>query len=164
MPFDAAMEFEGINLETEVPEIFRISLPDGKMALVAPGETTPKHAAVNGIEVEGTSIRYFQVSKDSNEICGLGLTHISGLVTFFEPATFRLKRTSNNTSHVTTNTGFSLTEEWLGGEARCIEALTFDHQWLDVTDQCQPDSVPVQVVREWSDRNQRTLVDFRISI
>lgn len=109
-------------------------------------------------------MRYVQVSKDADEICGLGLTHISGIVTFLEPATFRLQRTPNGVIRVTTDTGFSLTDQWLGGQARCIETLTLDHQWMDITASCKSGSVPLSVVQEWSRRNQRTLIDFRISL
>jgi hypothetical protein len=162
-PFDPAQEFAGIRVETESPEIFHIRLPNGKAALVAPGETTPKHVTLNGVEAEGRDMRYVQASKDLNEICGLGVTHISGLATFIEPATFRLRRTPDGTIRVTTDTGFSLTEQWLGGQAPRIEAMSLDHQWMDVTANCQSGSVPDPVVKDWSDRNQRTLVDFRIS-
>jgi hypothetical protein len=163
-PFDPASEFADIKVEIESPEIFRISLPDEKTALVAPGETTPARATLNGVEVEGIGIRYVQLANDLNEISGLGLTQISGLATFSEPATVRLKRSPDGTIRLTTNTGLSLTNQWLGGDTRCIEALTLDNQWLDVTTQCQDGSIPTQVVRKWSDRNQRTLVDFRISV
>jgi hypothetical protein len=108
-------------------------------------------------------MRFVQVTRDLNEICGLGVTDISGLATFVEPATFRLKRTSDGTLRVTTDTGFSLADQWLGGHVRRVEAMTLDHQWMDVTANCQSGSVPLQVVQEWSDRNQRTLVDFRIN-
>jgi hypothetical protein len=162
--FDPAHEFEGINVEIESPEIFHVNLPDERFALVAPGETTPRHATVRGLDVEGVNIRYVQVSNDSSEICGLGVTQINGIATFDKPATFRLKRTSENTSRVTTNTGLSLSDEWLNGQARFIEVLTLDNQWLNVTAQRQSGSIPTQLVQEWSNRNQRTLVDFRISV
>jgi hypothetical protein len=163
-PFEPAHEFSGIKVEIEHPEIFRMTLPDGSSALVALGETIPKHVTVNGFDAEGSRIRFFQISMDSSEISGLGLTHISGLATFYEPATFRLRRISNSTIHVRTNTGMSLTDQWVRGDARCIEVLTLDHQWVDVTHYCQRGAIPTQVVQEWSDRNQRTLVDFRIDI
>ena len=162
--FDPAVEFAGIKVETEVPEIFRISLPDGSMALVAPGETTPKHVHVNGVDVDGIQLRYVRMGRDLHEIDGLGLTQISGVATFSEPAAFRLKRISNGQVRLTTNTGISLTNEWLHGDTRCIETLSVGNQWLDVTDRCQAGSIPTQLVKEWSDRNQRTLVDFRISV
>jgi hypothetical protein len=163
-PFDPVQEFTGIKVETESPEMFRVTLPDERLALVAPGETTSKHAIVNGLVIEGNGIRFVQVSNESNEICGLGLTHIKGIAAFDKPATFRLKRDSENTIRVTTNTGLSLTDQWLHGQARRIEALTLNGQWLDVTARCQSGSIPTQLVQEWSDRNQRTLVDFRISV
>lgn len=161
--FDPAMEFAGIKVELESPEIFLVTLPDRSLALVAPGETTPKRVTVNGLDVEGMSMRYVRVSSDASEICGLGVAHIQGIATFDKLATFRLKHRSENTNHITTNTGLSLTHQWLNGQARCIEVLTLDRQWQDVTADCQPGSLPTQLVQDWSDRNQRTLVDFRIN-
>jgi hypothetical protein len=162
--FDPAKEFSGIKVDIESPEIFRISLPDGSKAMVAPGETTPKRTKVKGIEVEGSRMRYVRMSEHLNEVCGLGLTHITGIATFDEPATFRLKRITGNIVQLTTNTGISINDQWLGGQSQRIEALTLENQLLDVTDQCRGSSIPVQVVSEWSESNQRTLVDFRISV
>jgi hypothetical protein len=163
-PFDPAAEFAGIKVKVEVPEMFRISLPDESTALVAPGETTPKHVKVNGVEVEGIRLRYVRMSKDLSEVDGLGLTQVSGVATFSEPAAFRIKRISNGQVRLTTSTGISFTDQWLHGGARCIEALSVDNRRLDVTDQCQAGSIPAGLVKEWSDRNQRTLVDFRITL
>jgi hypothetical protein len=162
-PFDPAVEFSGIKVEIESPEIFRVTLPEHRSAIVAPGETTPKRISINGIELEGTKIRYAQLTSDLNEVCGLGITRIAEIASFSSSATFRLTRASNGAVGVTTNTGVSLTDQWLGGKIRCIEAQALNHQWLDVTDQCQSGSIPSQLVQEWSDRNQRTLVDFRIN-
>jgi hypothetical protein len=162
--FDPPVEFAGITVNIESPEMFRINLSNQGMALVAPGETTPKRVTVNGIDVEGIRLRYVQVSKDWDEIRGLGVTHLSGLAAFSEPATFHLRRTSKKIIHLTTNTGVSLTEEWLKGAARCMETKTLNNEWHDVTDRCQPNSIPPQLVQEWSARNQRTLVDFRITV
>jgi len=162
-PFEPAYEFSGIKVELKSPEIFRVTLPDGRSAFAAPGETTPKRIRMNGIEFEGRKMRYAQMTTDLNEICGLGITHVDEVASFSSPATFRLKRASNATVRVTTNAGISLTNEWLRGQVRCIEAQTLDHQWVDVTALCQNGSIPLQVVQEWSKRNQRTLVDFRIN-
>jgi hypothetical protein len=134
------------------------------MALVAPGETTPKRVTVNGLDVEGSSIRYVQVAEDLNEISGLGLVHLSGIASFDKPATFRLQRTSENTIRVTTNTGVLLTTQWLGRKARHVEASTLDNRWLDITTDCASGSIPTRLVQEWSDRNQRMLAEFRISL
>lgn len=162
VPFDPSIEFAGIKVEIESPETFRVALPDGRLALVAPGETTPKRVTLNGIEMEGSNVRYVQMTTDLNEVCGLGLMHISGLATFSEPGTFRLKRTADGTIRVTTNTGISLMDQWLHTPVRRIEALSLDNQWFDVTPYSQNGSIPFQVVQEWRERNQRVLVDFRI--
>lgn len=163
-PFDPATAFAGIKVDTEAPEIFRISLPDERIAFVAPGETTPRHVKINGVTVEGIRLRYVQMSKDLSEIAGLGSTEISGVITFSEPAAFRLKRMSDRQTRLTTSTGLSLTNEWLHGDSRCIEALNLNQQWLDVTNRCQSGSIPMQLVKEWSESNQRSLVDFRITL
>jgi hypothetical protein len=104
------------------------------------------------------------VSQDTDEIAGLGLTSILGIATFSERATVSLKRMPGGQAHLTTDTGVSLTTEWLHGEARCIEVLRWDRQWLDVTDQCHSGSIPTLLVKEWADRNQRTLIHFRIRL
>jgi hypothetical protein len=163
MPFEPAQEFRGISVDVEYPEMFRVNLPDGRSALVAPGETTPKHAIINKLEVEGKQLRYVQVTQDLNEICGLNVTRIAGIASFSSPATARLKRASDSTIHLTTNTGVAFHDSWLPQGAHCIEAQTSDHQWVDVTDRCENNSIPSQVIEEWSERNQRTLIDFRIT-
>jgi hypothetical protein len=162
-PFEPTQEFGGIKVEIESPEIFHVTLPDNRSAIVAPGETTPKRINMNGIEFTGTRMRYAQMTTELNEICGLGITSIADIASFSSPATFRLTRASNGAVGVTTNAGISLADQWLGEKIRCIEARTLNHQWMDVTEQCQSGSIPTQLVQEWSDRNQRTLVDFRIN-
>ena len=162
--FDPAVEFAGISVDVESPEMFRVHLPDGTTALVAPGETTPRQIKVNGVDVEGNRLRYVSISQDLNQMDGLGPTQIAGLGSFAEPATVRLKRNSDGEIRLTTNTGMTFDEGWLHGTARCIEVQTFDNQWLDVTAQSQPTAVPTSLVREWAARNQRTLVNFRITV
>jgi hypothetical protein len=162
--FNPAKEFADIKVEVEYPEIFQVSLPDRSKALVAPGETTPQSVTVNGVDVIGRHVRYVRVSEDRNDICAMGLTDVFGIASFTEPATFHLERTTDGAIRVTTDTGLSLNEQWQGGRARFIEVRNLDHQWLDVTALCQNSSIPPQVVKEWSDRNQRTLAEFRISV
>ena len=164
MPFDPATEFAGIEVKTEAPEMFQISLPDQRMALVAPGETTPKHINLNGVDIEGIGLRYIQLSKDLDEIAGLGITRISGIATFLEAAAFRVNKLTNGQVRLTTNTGVSLAKQWLNGDARCIEIMSLDYQWLDVTDRCQATFIPTELVKEWVDRNQRSLVEFRVTL
>jgi hypothetical protein len=162
--FDPEIEFNGISIETESRESFRVTIPDGRSALIAPGETTPKRISLNGIEWEGTKLRYAQMTSNLNEICGLGITRIANVAYFTNPAAFQLRRESNRVVNVTTNTGFSLEDQWLPGRIRCIEVTSLDHEWVDVTRHCQNGSIPQELVQEWSDRNQRTLVDFRINV
>jgi hypothetical protein len=164
LPFDPGIEFGGIKVATELPEIFRVTLPEGRSAFVAPGETTPTRIKMNEVEFEGTALRYVQLTEDLDEICGLGITRIDKIASFTTPGMFRLKRESSGETRLTTNTGISLSEQWLHGQSRCIEVQTLDRQWLDVTALCVNGSIPLQVVQEWSERNQRSLVEFRIKV
>ena len=162
-PFDPASEFAGIRVDVETPEIFRVTLPDGKLALVAPGETTLKDATIHRTAVHGPAIRYVQMSPDLDEICGLGLTHIAGIASFSESASFRFKRTPDREIHLTTNTGVDLNENWIGVPARLVEVKDLQDRWLDVTERCHNGSIPVEEVNVWKQRNQRSLVEFRIN-
>ncbi|MGQ0603656.1 MAG: DUF2264 domain-containing protein [Anaerolineales bacterium] len=162
-PFDPATEFNGIEVSTQTLDIFHIKLPDGGTACVVPAETTPKKLTVGGIDVEGAGMRYARVQPDLSDVCGLGVTHVAGIVEFSEPGTFRLTREADGSSRLTTNTGVSLTTDWLGGAARCIEAHTLNGDWADVTERCGATTIPTDVVREWSQRNERTLIDFRLT-
>jgi hypothetical protein len=164
MPFEPSQEFRGIKVELEYPEIFRVNLPDGRSVLAALGETAPGHATINQLEVEGKQLRYIQMTQDVNEICGLGITRIAGIANFSGPATVRIKRARAGAIQVITNTGVTFTNQWLSGPVQCIEARTLDNQWVDVTARCENGSIPSQVVEAWSQRNQRTLVNFRIKI
>jgi hypothetical protein len=162
-PFDPAVEFRDIRVELESFECFRVPLPDGKSAFIAPGETTPNRININGFEWEGAKLRYAQTSTDGNELSGLGITRIANLVAFSKPATFRLRLDENGTAHLTTNTGIAFTHQWLHEPVHRVEVQTLDQLWIDITMQCSNDSIPPEVVNEWSDRNQRTLVEFRIN-
>ena len=51
---------------------------------------------------------------------------------------------------------------WLEARA-ALKRCTLDNQWLDVTARCDAGSIPLEVVREYSERNQRMMVDFRIN-
>jgi hypothetical protein len=162
-PFEPANEFAGIGVEVETPEIFRVRLPGDRLALVAPGETAPRHAALHGFDVYGPKIRYCQMSTNLDEVSGLGPTHISGVATFDQPAAFRLNRTPDKVIHLLTHTGVQLEEKWMGGPARRIEAKDLDNHWSDVTEDCQHGSLPVGLVDAWKEHNQRSMVEFRIN-
>jgi hypothetical protein len=140
-----------------------VTLPDGQLALVAPGETTPRRTRINGVDMEGPAIRFIQMSANLQEFSGLGLTDISGVVTFAESAAFSLRRSPDQVVHLMTNTGCHLTAEWMGGSIRHVEVLDLNHQWIDVTKASQHGSLPVELVNAWKECNQRNLIEFRIN-
>ena len=161
--FEPTKEFGGIKVETRFPETFLLTLPDGKEAFIAVGETIPIAPRLQGREIEGEAVRYVQISRGLDEVCGSGPTSISGIAAFSEPGTFRLKRTLDEI-RVTTNTGVSIHEAWLARGAQSICVLTSANEWQDVTASCQERAIPRDVVREWTERNQRTLIEFQIKL
>jgi len=162
-PFDPAREFSGIKVTKEGLAGFRLALPDGAAAFVVLGDVPPRTAAFDGIEIAGDGMRCVRLTHDRRDICGLGLTQIPGIVAFSSPATFRLRHESDESILITTNVGLSLATDWLGGPVRRVEALALDGAWTDVTQHCEGNVIPAKLVREWSGRNERTLVEFRVN-
>ena len=159
--FDPQEEFGGMNVEVEAGEVFRISYPGEGLARVAPGESPLRHTALAGIDIEGPSIRFIQMTADRNEFSGLGVTSIAGIADFSAPAAFRLRRTAAGGIHLTTDQGISLNKEWMGAADR-IEVHDLDARWQAISSVCQQDSIPAEVVAQWQERNQRNLLEFWI--
>jgi hypothetical protein len=163
LPFDPQSEFNGIGVEVETPEIFRVTLRDSKVAMVSPGESRPRRVELHGVEVKGPAIRYVQMDANLNEICGLGLTRIEGVAEFDMPASFRLRRSDDGEIRLLTDQAVALNKLWTKGGGH-FEVRTLNDQWQDVTADCSKDYVPDKVIMLWQERNQRTLVEFRIRI
>jgi hypothetical protein len=104
-----------------------------------------------------------KLSADRNEVCGLGVTSLEGLLEFATAATFEVKRESNMVT-LSTSAGATLNTDWLGGAAKQVEVKTLDGDWVDVMAHCSVNAIPAKLVREWSDRNDRTLVEFRLTL
>jgi hypothetical protein len=117
---------------------------------------------VGGVEFVGAGLRYARLQPDHSDVGGLGVAGVAGIAEFSAPSTFRLWREVGDGVRVTTNTAVSLTDDWLGGAARRIEVGTWTGAWVDVTNRCGGTTIPAEVIREWSQRNERTLVDFRL--
>jgi len=139
-----------------------VRFPDGGAACVALAETTPQSMTVGGVGFAGVALRYVRAHADLNDLSGLGVAHVDGVADFAEPTTFRLRRDLAGCVRLTTGAGVTLKKEWLGGVRR-IDALALSGDWVDVTKACGSCDIPAGVVREWAGRNERTLVDFRLS-
>ena len=163
VPFDPAREFAQVTVTALSTDSFRITLPDGEEAFVALGDAPPQSASLGKLSFEGDGLRCVRVSRDASRISGLGLKEVAGIASLSAPGTLQLMREAGNVVHVTTDVGFSLAAEWLGGPARRIEALALGGEWTDVTDDCRGAVIPPEVVRLWSRQNERSLVTFRLS-
>ncbi len=161
-PFDPEAELSGFVVAQQGADAFQVRFPDGGVACVAVAETTPKSMTVGGVDFAGVALRYARAHADLNDLSGLGVAHVGGVADFVEPTTFRLRRDLAGCVRLTTGAGVTLNKEWLGG-ARRIDALALSGDWVDVTKACGSNDIPAGVVREWAGRNERTLVDFRLS-
>jgi hypothetical protein len=161
--FDPAKELAGIEVATEGLAGFRLTLPDGAAAFVALGDVPPGATTLHGIAVEGEGMRYARLAQDHHDLCGLGVTQVAGIVAFSTPATFHLRRNADGSVHLTTNVAASPVTGWLGGPIRRVEVLALNGEWKDVTQHCEGNAIPAKLVREWSGRNERTLVEFRVN-
>jgi hypothetical protein len=162
-PFEAAAEFAGIRLSPQGAEAFRVTWPDGDTAWAALGETPPRHVELAGVAAEGEGLRCLRLSRDAQRICGFGLLRLGGIATLEAPGVLELAREADGAVTVKTDVGLSLAEAWLGGAIRRAETLTRAGEWIDVSDRCREASLPGSLVKEWAERNQRNLVEFRLS-
>jgi hypothetical protein len=161
-PFDPALEFDGISVVSLSNAAFRVTFPDGEQAFVALGDAPASSTSLAGISVIGEGIRCVRISRDTNQLCGLGVSSISDIVTLARPGIVHLSRNDNRTAQVTTNEGLSVAADWLGGNARQIEVLTLDNKWKDVSHEYQGNTIPPEVVRYWSQTQERMLIQFRL--
>jgi hypothetical protein len=162
-PFDPALEFDGISVLSLSSDSFQVTFPDGEQAFVALGDTPPSSASLAGISVTGEGMRCVRISRGIDQIGGFGISNVSGIVSLARPGLLRLMRNHDRTAQVTTNEGLSIAADWLGGHARRTEVLTLDNEWKDVTHECQGNMIPPEVVRHWSQTQERVLIQFRLS-
>jgi hypothetical protein len=99
-----------------------------------------------------------------SKICALGVTQVEGVAVCHEPGTLQLERLPDGEVRITTDAGLTLAESWLGGPMRRASVQALDGSWQDVTSQCGAGELPAALVREWSERNLRTLVEFKVSL
>ncbi len=162
--FDPAREFAGLAVTALSNDSYRITLPDGEEAFAALGDALPGVASLGGIAFEGDGLRCVRVSRGAERICGLGLRRAAGIVSLSAPGTLCLRRAADKTLHVTTSAGLSLSEAWAGGPIRRAEALALGGEWADVTSECQGTTLPSELVQRWSHQNERSLIQFRLSL
>ncbi|MFL5805723.1 MAG: DUF2264 domain-containing protein [Roseiflexaceae bacterium] len=160
MAFDPGSELAGIAVTAKTADSFDLTLPDGERAFVALGDTPPRSVQLAGHTIEG-QLRIIRIQTDASALCGLGLTRVAGVAELAAPGTLALVRQPDGAVHITTDVGVALAPAWLGGAPGRIEALTLAGEWAEVS---QPDATGItsELVAQWSRRNQRKLVTFRI--
>jgi hypothetical protein len=162
--FNAAAEFKDIMVSCDPRGIFRANLPDDEMIIAPLGFETVDVLLIGHLEVRGTSLRCVRIKRDASEICGMNISEVNGVVQLCEPATIQLKRGLNGQAYLSTSSGLTLAEGWLGGSPRRVEAKTLAGEWEDVSRRCAGGEIPASLVAEWARRNERTLIEFRVQL
>ncbi len=159
-PFDPAVELSGFVVEPGPRGHFAVSFPDGERAAVVLAPQPPAQLELAGTVFHGPAVRYARLRPNGAGACGAGVSDVADMITFDSAATFRLARTPRAV-HLTTDTGASLSPAWLGDKLRHADVRALDGAWAPV-DTDMPGVIPGSLVREWQQRNERTLIDFRI--
>jgi hypothetical protein len=141
----------------------RVTLPDREMAWIALGDETPGLVEAAGVTAEGVGLRLLRVTPGAGRICGVGILSVTGVARLAAPGVLDLLRQPGGAIHVKTEAGVSLAEAWLGGGIRRAEVLTPGGEWADVSSQCRQTEIPAALVQEWAHRNQRRLIEFRLT-
>jgi hypothetical protein len=162
-PFDPARELEGFRIEAAPDGTFRATLPDGEEIFTALGFETPDTVGVNGVEFSGVGLRCLRATPDASRVCGLNVTRVANVAELSAPGTLHLNHGANRLARITTSAGLSLSPDWLGGTVRRAEVLTLEGKWEEVTRYCDGNTIPASLVRIWAQRNERTLIDFRVT-
>ncbi len=161
-PFDPARELEGFRVVAGLAESFRIAFPDCEEAFVALGDSLPQSVEVGALAFEGEGLRCVRVGHGGDRIVGLGLQSVVGVIALDAPGLLHLER-EPTAARVTTSTGFAIAPEWLGGSAAHVKVNAGGDEWVDVTDACRGNTIPSDVVAEWSQRLEQSLITFRLS-
>ncbi len=160
-PFDPASEFAGIEVTALPNDTFQVALPGGGLAHVAVGDQPAPNVTLSGVSFSGPAVRYASLTAGQDQVGGVGIRAVTGVACCEQPASLRLARTETAVSGMT-DSGFTLAGAWLGGPARSWALRAPDGTWQAVSERCGRDSLPGDLVREWSEQHQRSLVEFRI--
>jgi hypothetical protein len=160
-PFDPAVALAEIGLSALPGDAFEVALPNGARAFIAVGDQLPAAITLAGVAFTGPAIRHAHVGAGLKRVAGVGLLNAAGIFGCDEPANVNLTSEAGVVSG-TTDAGLTLAEAWLGGPARATALRGPDGAWHDVSDRCRDNRLPGDLVRAWSERYQRGLVEFRM--
>jgi hypothetical protein len=160
-PFDPAVELAGIEVSALPGDAFQVALPDGARAFVAVGDQLPSSVTLAGVGFTGPALRHAHVGSGLESVAGVGVLETAGVVRCDRPASLRLAR-AEGAVNGTTDSGLTLAEAWLGGPAHSTALRAPDGGWHDVSERCCANHLPGDLVREWAERHQRGLVEFRM--
>jgi hypothetical protein len=162
--FEPADEFASITARPQSEGTFQVTLPEGEIAFVDLREDPLNSTQLGEHTIEGNGMRIVRLKRDGSRLCALNLHHAAGIVDLEAPGILELRRDAPEEVNVTTDTGLAFCAAWLGGVIRKLEVQNIQGEWIDTSRRSDDLSIPGGLVREWSVRNERSLVCFRISL
>jgi hypothetical protein len=159
--FDPAAELSGFAVTAEAPDSFHVTFPDGERAFARLGDAV-KAIRLCDRAIEGAAIQVARIQPGLAALAGLGVSRVAGVVELRQPGAFALSRSGDGAVYLTTDTGAALAREWMGGAPDRIEVLTPQAEWVDVPASLSALAISSELVREWSECTNRTLVTFRL--
>jgi hypothetical protein len=162
--FDPEDEFSGISARPEGDSTFHVSLPNGEIAYVSLGDHPDRMVRLGEFTLEGSDMRLARLKPDGSSLCALNIQRAVGIAKLESPGTLALHRDGPDEASLATDTGLTISEAWLGSRIQRVEVQELGGDWTDITEKCSGGAISHELVQEWSARNERSLVQFRISV
>lgn len=159
--FDPAQEFAGIDVTLKGRGEYEVKLPNDERAYISLANELCTQIQIGGDTLTGDAIRFARVS--AGHVVTDGVTNFPGVFELNTAGIVELARENENTVRVLTNTGIKVSEQFLGGMSQCIQGRALDGTWVDLDGRTLNNIIPNSVVKEWTKRNERTLVEFRLT-
>lgn len=163
-PFEPEKVFAGIEVSATQYGNFRVALPGGERAFVSLANDLPANVEVNQFRAKGDAVRLVRVNSDSSWVVAMGIGSIAGVCELDANGTVQMQRDAEGATRLVTDVGTRIDGAWLGGSTTRVDAQTLSGEWVDVMGACGENYVPSAVVREWARCNERTLVEFRVTV
>ncbi len=161
--FDPSGQFDNLHVSSPAAGVFHLTLPDGELAYVDLRDAPANSVRLGDFLLEGTELRLARLRPDGSQLCAVNLLRAGGLLELERPATLQLRRDKDNQIDLITDAGLALAPAVLDTMPCRIQVQTTGGELIDVTGECRQAAIPDAVVQNWSGRNERSLIHFRMT-
>jgi hypothetical protein len=162
--FDPSEQFAGIKASSPTAGVFHVSLPDGELAHIDLRDIPADCIHLGDFDLEGTELRLARLRPDGSQLCAINLMRVNGLIELEQPAIVQLRRENEGQIDLITDSGLTLASEWLKALPSCIQVQSTNGELSDVTNECQQAVFRHDFIQKWRERNERSLLHFRMTL